>query len=71
MLAFFEVSLQVHGEQRGAGRIVRAANWPVVATDLMLSAGVTDGNGEAETTWCCATLCADSLSGVLTCVLTV
>lgn len=42
MLAFFEVSLQVHGEQRGAGRIVWAANWPVVATDLMLSAEVID-----------------------------
>lgn len=42
VLAFLEVSLQVHGEQRRAGRIVRAANRPVVATDLVLSAEVID-----------------------------
>ena len=37
MLTLFEVSLQVHGEQRGAGGVVGAADWPVVTADLMFS----------------------------------
>lgn len=38
VLALFEVSLQVHGEQRGAGRVVGAADRPVVTTGLVFSA---------------------------------
>lgn len=38
VLAFFEVRLQVHGEQRWAGGVVGAADWPVVATGLVFSA---------------------------------
>lgn len=38
MLTFFKMSLQVHGEQRGAGGVVGAPDWPVVTTDLMFSA---------------------------------
>ena len=37
VLTFFEVSLQVHGEQRGAGGVVGAADWPVVTAVLMFS----------------------------------
>lgn len=40
MLTFFEVSFQVHGEQRGAGGVVGAADWPVVTTGLVFSADV-------------------------------
>lgn len=40
MLTFFEVSLQVHGEQWGAGGVVGTADWPVVTTGLMFSADV-------------------------------
>lgn len=38
MLTLFKVSLQIHGEQWGAGGVVRAADWSVVTTDLMFSA---------------------------------
>lgn len=40
VLTFFEVSLQVHGEQWWAGGVVGAADWPIVTTDLMFSAEV-------------------------------
>lgn len=40
VLTFFEVSLQVHGEQWGAGGVVGAAYWPIVTTGLMVSAKV-------------------------------
>lgn len=38
VLTFFEVSLQVHGEQWGAGRVVGAAYWPVVTNGFVFSA---------------------------------
>lgn len=40
MLTLFEVSLQVHGEQWGAGGVVGAADWPVVTTGLVFPANV-------------------------------
>lgn len=38
VFAFFEVSLQVHGEQRRAGGVVWASHGPVVTAGLMFSA---------------------------------
>lgn len=41
VLTFFEVSLQVHGEQRGARGVVGASNWSVVTTGFVFSAEKT------------------------------
>lgn len=43
VLALFEVSLQVHGEQRGAGGVVGAADRPVVTAGLVLPAETEGG----------------------------
>lgn len=52
VLAFFEVSLQVHGEQRGTGGVVGASHRPVVAAGLVLSAnGRRVGMKRAEETF--------------------
>lgn len=40
VLTFFEVSVQVHGEQRGAGGVVGAADGPVIAAGLVFPAEV-------------------------------
>lgn len=40
VLTFFEVSLQVHGEQWGAGGVVGAADRPVITAGLVFSAEV-------------------------------
>ena len=49
VLTLFEVSFQVHGEQRRTGGVVGAAHWPVVTTHLMLSAW-TERQGEGKRT---------------------
>lgn len=38
VLTGFEVGLEVHGEQGGAGGVVGAADWPVVTAGLVFSA---------------------------------
>lgn len=48
VLTFFQVSLEVHGEQRGAGRVVGAAYWPVVTTGFVFSADEEQRKGNDE-----------------------
>lgn len=48
VLTFFQMSLEVHGEQRGAGRVVGAAYWPVVTTGFVFSADEDQRKGNNE-----------------------
>lgn len=48
MFTFFEVSLQVHGEQRRAGGVVGTSHGPVVTAGLMFSANRDVGVMKAE-----------------------
>lgn len=43
VLTFFQVSLQIHGEQWGAGGVVGAAYWPVVTNGFVFSADEQSG----------------------------